>query len=135
MTLVIAKLRGMTKELEAKLKALGLRSADDLFNALVTPKARQELAAALGVPEQIVLELANRADLARIKGIAGVYSDLLEEAGVDTVKELRRRVPENLHAKLLEINAAKNLTAQPPSLKMVATWVWLARKRRKFLQY
>ena len=92
MTLAIAKLRGMTKELEAKLKAQGLKSADDLFNALVTPKARQELAALLGVPE-------------------------------------------NLHAKLLEINAAKNLTAQPPSLKMVATWVSLARKRRKFLLY
>lgn len=41
-----------------------------------------------GVAVEAMLELANRADLARIKGIAGVYSDLLEEAGVDTIKEL-----------------------------------------------
>jgi hypothetical protein len=44
-------------------------------------------------------------------------------------------MPENLHAKLLEVNAQKNLTAQPPGLKTVKTWVALARRRRKFLQY
>jgi hypothetical protein len=54
---------------------------------------------------------------------------------VDTVKELKGRAPENLHAKLLEINAQKNLTAQPPSLATVKKWVSLARRRRKFLQY
>jgi len=135
MPLAIGKLKGMTPDLEAKLKTRGLRTADDLFNAALTPAGRQELAAYAGVPENAILELANRADLARIKGIAGVYSDLLEEAGVDTVKELKGRIPENLRAKLLEINALKNLTPQPPPLKTVKTWVALARRRRKFLQY
>ena len=135
MPLAIGKLKGMTPELAAKLKARGLESADDLFNAALTPQGREELAALAGVPTATILELANRADLARIKGIAGVYSDLLEEAGVDSVKELKGRVPENLHAKLLEINAQKNLTPKPPSLKAVKTWVSLARRRRKFLQY
>jgi hypothetical protein len=125
----------MTPDLEAKLKARGLETTDDLFEAALTPQNRQELAAYAGVPEQSILELANRADLARIKGIAGVYSDLLEEAGVDTVKELRGRVPETLHAKLLEINAQKMLTARPPAPKTVKTWVSLAKRRRKFLQY
>lgn len=125
----------MTPELKAKLKAKGLETTDKLFEATLTPKQRQELAACVGVSEDTILELANRADLARIKGIAGVYSDLLEEAGVDTVKELAGRVAENLHAKLLEINAQKNLTARPPALKTVKTWVSLAKRRRKFLQY
>ena len=49
-----------------------------------------------------MLELVNRADLARIKGIGEVYSNLLENAGVDTVLELSKRVPANLHAKLVE---------------------------------
>ncbi len=135
MALAIGKLRGMTPELETKLKARGLETADDLFEAALTPKGREELAAYAGVPERAILELANRADLARIKGIAGVYSDLLEEAGVDTVKELKARVPENLHAKLVEINAQKKLTAQVPAPKTVKNWVSLARRRRKFLQY
>ncbi len=135
MALAIGKLRGMTPELEAKLKARGLETTDDLFEAALTSKGRVDLAAFAGVPEQTILELANRADLARIKGIAGVYSDLLEEAGVDTVKELKARVPENLHAKLVEINAQKKLTAQVPAPKTVKNWVSLARRRRKFLQY
>ncbi len=135
MALAIGKLRGMTPELEAKLTARGLETTDDLFEAALTSKGRVDLAAFAGVPEQTILELANRADLARIKGIAGVYSDLLEEAGVDTVKELIGRVPENLHAKLLEINAQKMLTAKPPAPKTVRNWVSLAKRRRKFLQY
>lgn len=135
MSLAIGKLRGMTPELEARLKAHGLKTTDDLFNATVTPKDRKALAAYAGVPEQTILELANRADLARIKGIAGVYSDLLEEAGVDTVRELKKRDAEKLHARLLEINAQKKLTDRPPALKMVQAWITLARRRRKFLQY
>lgn len=135
MPLSIGKLKGMTRGLQTKLKARGLRTTDDLFNAVLTPKAREELAAYAGVPGPTILELANRADLARIKGIAGVYSDLLEEAGVDTVKELKKRDPEKLHAKIEKINTQKMLTAQPPALKTIQTWVSLARRRRKFLKY
>jgi hypothetical protein len=32
----------------------------------------------------------------RINGVAGQFSELLEAAGVDTVKELKHRVPANL---------------------------------------
>ncbi len=135
MPLAIGKLKGVTPELEAKFKACGLDSAEKLFEAVLTPTGREELAASFGIQPDVILELANRADLARIKGIAGVYGDLLEEAGVDTVKELKGRVAENLHAKLLEVNAAKNLTPKPPTLKNVQTWISLARRRRKFLQY
>ena len=38
--------------------------------------------------DQALLEWVNLADLFRIKGVAEEYSDLLEEAGVDTVAEL-----------------------------------------------
>ncbi len=135
MPLAIAKLKGASPDIQAKLKERGIKTADDLFLAGLTPAGREELAAFAGVPSAEILELVNRADLARIKGIAGVYADLLEVAGVDTIKELKARVPEHLHAKLLEINAEKNLTPKPPALKTVKTWVTLARRRRKFLQY
>jgi hypothetical protein len=46
----------------------------------------------------------NLVDLFRIKGVAEKYSDLLEEAGIDIVVELSKRVPENLPAKMLEVN-------------------------------
>ncbi len=135
MPLAIEKLKGVTPELKAAFRACGLDTAEKFFEAVLTAKSREELAASMGVPKEVILELANRADLARIKGIAGVYSDLLEEAGVDTVKDLTGRMAENLHAKLLEVNVAKNLTPKPPTLKNVQTWIALARRRRKFLQY
>ena len=80
-------------------------------------------------------QLANRADLARVKGIGRVYSDLLEEAGVDTVKELARRSPENLHAKLIEINSTKQLTQRPPSAEQVADFVEQAKGLPAGLEY
>jgi len=68
-------------------------------------------------------ELANRADLARVKGIGKVFSDLLENAGVDTVKELKHRKPDNLLAKMTEVNEAKKLVRALPTLKAVTDWV------------
>ncbi|HEY6042710.1 MAG TPA: DUF4332 domain-containing protein [Anaerolineae bacterium] len=131
----IQKLKGVTKELHAKLTEHRIEDNEKFFNLALTPQGREELAVKLGLTHEAVLELANRADLARLKGVAGVYSDLLEDAGVDTVKELANRNPENLHAKLLEINTQMQLTKAPPSLKHVEGWVRSAKRRRKFLQY
>ena len=63
------------------------------------------------------------ADLFRVKGIGEEYSQLLEAAGVDTVKELRNRNAENLHAKMAEVNASKKLVRQLPYMKNVEKWI------------
>ena len=63
------------------------------------------------------------ADLFRIRGVGSEYAELLEKAGVDTVKELRNRSAANLHAKMLEVNAKKKLVRQAPGAKMVEKWV------------
>ena len=49
--------------------------------------------------------------------------DLVEAAGVDTVKELRNRKPANLLAKMVEINKAKRLVRRLPTESMVERWV------------
>jgi len=56
-------------------------------------------------------------------GVGQEYSELLEAAGVDTVKELRNRNAENLAAKMAEVNASRKLTRTVPSEKTVAGWV------------
>ncbi|MFN2146238.1 MAG: DUF4332 domain-containing protein, partial [Anaerolineales bacterium] len=71
----------------------------------------------------------------RIKGVGEEYSDLLEEAGVDTVKELRNRKPANLHAKMLEVNAQKKLVRRPPAHSMVEDWVAQAKKLPPVVTY
>jgi hypothetical protein len=48
---------------------------------------------------------------------------MLEEAGVDSVKELSHRRPDNLHAKLAEVNEAKKLSSRTPGESMIEEWV------------
>jgi hypothetical protein len=88
-----------------------------------TPKGRKDLAENTGISEKLILEWVNLADLLRIKGVGEEYSDLLEEAGVDTVAELARRNADNLHAKMSEVNEAKNLVRRPPTLNDVQKWI------------
>jgi hypothetical protein len=59
----------------------------------------------------------------RVKGIGSEYSDLLEAAGVDTVKELRNRSAAALTRKMTEVNKAKKLVRRLPTESMVATWI------------
>lgn len=135
MAVDIHDLRGMTDAIAAKLIEKGIKNNEQLLEATKTPPQRKELAAHCGVEARAILELANRADLSRIKGIGGVYSDLLEKAGVDTVPELSQRRADNLHAKMTETNKAEELTKQPPTLKMVEDWVAQAKALDRAIQY
>ena len=131
----ISTIRGVSKELAAKLRAEGLNDTDKLLAACRTAANRRELAAKLSVDIHTITEVANRSDLARIKGVAGVYADLLEGAGVDTVRELSRRVPDNLNTRLVEVNAANNLAKRLPTAGMVAGWVSQAKALPPALEY
>lgn len=124
----IAELRGMTDAIATVLKGRGIDDSAQLLEAAKTPAGRKELAAACGCTTQDILGLANRADLARIKGVGGAYSDLLEKAGVDTVKELRNRRPDNLHAKIVEVNTEHHYTKMVPTAAAVEDWVHQAKE-------
>lgn len=119
----ITDIEGIGDVYAKKLDPVNIRTIGALLNKGCTKKGRQDLAAATGIDESLILKWVNIADLFRIKGIGSEYSELLEKAGVDTVKELRNRKPENLHAKIIEINEAHKLVRQLPSLKLVESWV------------
>lgn len=124
----IQDLRGITDAMIAGFKKEGISDSDQLIAAIALPAGRKHWAEKLGVATAEVLELANRADLARIKGIGGVFGDLLEMSGVDTVKELAHRRPDNLLAKMVEINTEKKLSGRNPSLKDCESWVSQAKE-------
>lgn len=88
----------------------------------------------LGISEDVLLELGNRADLGRIKGIGPVYSDLLEFAGVDTVAELAQRNPDNLFARLQEV-AAHHHVRRLPTAAEVADWIAQAKQLDRGIFY
>lgn len=135
MSMPIREIKGLPSGIEPKLKAMGIDNADELLAKAKTPADRRALAEKVGIDPKVMMELANRADLSRINGVAGAFSNLLEEAGVDTVKELAARVPENLQAKLLEVNTAKKISTRTPTVEQVTTWVAEAKALPKTLEY
>ena len=131
----VSKMKGMTPDLFGKIKAKGLANTDKFLAAVKTTKEREDLAKAMGVDHTVILELANRVDLARVKGIGEVFSNLLEEAGVDTVKELSHRVPEHLHEKLVQVNVGKKMAGRTPTLAQVTNWIAQAKALPAMLEY
>lgn len=135
MAMALSKLRGMSPKLRSKLGEIGIRNTDQLLEMCRTPIARRDIADFANVDMQVILGLANRADLARVDGIGTVLADLLEETGVDTLKELAIRNPEKLRSSLLAVNAEKQLAGRTPSVDMVRKWVSQARSLPKALEY
>ncbi len=131
----IIDIEGIGPKYAKKLNDAGIKTVESLLAAGKTPKGREELAAKAGIEKSLILEWVNHADLYRIKGVGEEYSDLLEEAGVDTVVELATRNPENLYQKILEVNEVKKLVRRPPSLKMVSSWVEQAKQLPREISY
>ena len=131
----IIDIEGIGPTYAEKLHSLTIRTTADLLTAGATPIMRRELAEKTGISPKLILEWVNLSDLFRIKGVGEEYSDLLEEAGVDTVVELGKRVPEHLHAKMLEVNVEKKLVRRSPSLTMVENWVKEAKTLPRKIEY
>lgn len=131
----IEQISGIGPVYGEKMRSVGIRTTEALLRAGATPQGRQELAEKIGVSADTILKWVNRADLMRIVGIGEQYSDLLEVAGVDTVLELARRNPDNLHEKLVEVNAEKRLVRRLPTRDMVANWIEQAKSLERAISY
>jgi predicted flap endonuclease-1-like 5' DNA nuclease len=131
----IVDIEGIGPAYAAKLTAIGLKTVEAYLEAAKDPKGRKEIAEKTGISDKLVLAWANKADLFRIKGVGSQLSDLLEAAGVDTVKELKHRNAANLHAKMVEVNAAKNLVNHIPGENQVAAWIEEAKTLPAMLTY
>jgi len=119
----------------SQLRRAGIRSTRSLLEKGATPRGRDEIAKAAGISGKLILEWVNHVDLFRIKGVGEEYSDLLEEAGVDTVVELAQRNAANLYEAILVVNNKKKLVRRPPSKKMVHDWVNLANELPRKVYY
>lgn len=119
----------------AKLAAAGVGSVEALLDAGATPKGRRSLAEQTGISDKLILAWVNRADLFRIKGVSTQYSDLLEKAGVDSVRELAQRRADNLYQKIVEVNEAKQLVRKLPTQAQVAAWVEAAKQLPRVVEY
>ncbi|MEZ5959823.1 MAG: DUF4332 domain-containing protein [Hyphomonadaceae bacterium] len=122
----IDKIEGIGPVYRAKLEAAGIGTVEALLAQCGERDARRMIARTTGLRESQLLKWVNSADLMRVDGVGKEYSQLLEAAGVDTVRELRMRQPETLCAKLGEVNVMKRLARRSPALSEVSAWVTAA---------
>ena len=118
-----------------KLKSAKAETTKDLLKLAKTPTMRKKLAEATGIAETLILKWANHADLMRIKGIGGEYSELLEKVGVDTVKELAKRNADNLHEAVekFDLTLAPIVRRKPGD--EIHAWIKQAKRLKPTLKY
>jgi len=124
----IIDIQGIGPVYAEKLVGIGIETVDQLLEKGADAKGRQAIEEATGIRHDLVLTWVNHADLFRVKGIGPQFAELLEAAGVDTVKELRNRNAANLAAKMAEVNEEKHLTRRTPVEKEVAKFIELAKE-------
>ncbi len=131
----VVEIEGIGPVFAEKLNKAGVATIEGLLDMGASRTGRKKIADESGIDEGKILNWVNKADLFRIKGIGPQFSELLEAAGVDTVKELRNRNAENLHAKLVEVQAEKKITKAVPALKQVVRFVDQAKNLPPIVTY
>ena len=126
MTYKIIDIQGIGPVYAEKLIGIGIETVDQLLEKGADAKGRQAIEDATGIRHDLVLTWVNHADLFRVKGIGPQFAELLEAAGVDTVKALRNRNAANLAAKMAEVNEEKHLTRRTPVEKEIQKFIDIA---------
>ena len=131
----IIDIEGIGPVYAEKLLAAGIETDKQLLEKCAKPAGRKALEEETGISGKLILTWANHADLMRINGVGPQFSELLEAAGVDTVKELKHHVPANLQAKLEEINTEKNLVNRVPAVSEVEKMIEQAKELPAVMEY
>lgn len=131
----IEQIEGIGAAYAEKLNAAGIKTTEDLLEKCASRKGRLAIAEETGISAKLILKWTNHADLFRINGIAGQFAELLEAAGVDTVKEFRHRVAANLQPKLVEVNEQKNICNRVPSVAELEKMIAQAKELEPLITY
>ncbi|MBR2243340.1 MAG: DUF4332 domain-containing protein [Prevotella sp.] len=135
MTYKVIDIEGVGEIYAEKLIAAGIKTDAELLEKCAKPAGRKALEAETGISGKLILKWANHCDLYRINGVGPQFAELLESAGVDTVKELKHRVAENLQAKLEEVNVQKNLTNRVPAVVEIQKMIDQAKELPAVMEY
>ena len=131
----IIDIEGVGDVYAEKLVAAGINKVSELLDKCAVPKGRKELAEATSISEKLILRWTNHADLFRISGVGPQFAELLEKAGVDTVKEFRHRVAENLQPKLAEVNEQYHICGRTPAVAEIQKMIDQAKELEPKMTY
>lgn len=131
----IIEVEGIGEVYSERLAGVGITTTHAFLQSVSTRKGREELAEKTGISSKLILEWANHVDMMRIQGIGPQWSDLLEAVGVDTVRELAMRNPQNLRDTMITVNEEKKLVRQLPTVEMLEDWIEQAKDLPRILTY
>jgi hypothetical protein len=126
---------GISPGIAKKLLAARIRTTTKLLQVAGSPQGRKLLAEKTGLDAATILRCANMADRMRIKGVGREAAELLEAAGVDTVRELRYRNPANLADRMKASMTNAKLARPLPSQKVLARWIEGAKALKLEIRY
>jgi predicted flap endonuclease-1-like 5' DNA nuclease len=124
----ISELDGLGPGFAIKLRKAGIRTTEKLLETAKSLKGRQMLAEKTEIDQKQLLCVANLIDRMRIKGVGQDYAELLEAAGVKTLRELRYRNPVRLAEAMATANLERKLVRVLPSQHTVERWIDQAKK-------
>ncbi len=123
MSYPIRDIDGIDEKTAKALKKMGIRTTAAFLEAAKDLKGRKTLAASTGLDQRFVLRCANAADRLRVPGLGPDYANLVQAAGVDTVRELKHRNAKRLFEAIRKANAERKLVKFLPSEKVVERWI------------
>jgi hypothetical protein len=124
----IEQLPGLSQEQQARLKACGIATTEQLLQIANTPSARQALANQLQIHVRYVNKWVALADLARIPSVGCEYCGLLLHSGIVSISQLVQTPVHRLHQQILRLHVA-TMQRQDlcPSIDVVQKWAAEAR--------
>src|SRR5918993_1185960 len=133
--LPISKLRGVPFQVRVALKVRRITTCSQLLAATALVEDREALARSTKIAPEILTDLVQRADMARVNGIGAVFGLMLEELGVQDVETLAKQDAETLHEQLRHYNRRERLARRSPTPEEVSDWVGQARRLPTLLTY
>jgi predicted RecB family nuclease len=119
----IDEVAGVGVRQATRLRKAGVRTSKALIEEASSRAGRTTLARKTGIPPRDLKSWVHHADLLRVKGVGGEYAELLVAAGVETIRDLRRRNPTALVAKIISMNGSKKVVRRLPTEAMVTGWI------------
>jgi hypothetical protein len=123
----IDQVAGISHKDATKLRKAGVRTSTGLIESAADRKGRADLAATTGLDPRDIQLWVNHSDLLRVRGVGAEYAELLTAAGVDTLRDLRRRNPTALLAKIIGLNGSSRVVQRLPTEGMVEVWIEAAK--------
>lgn len=111
-----------------RLRAEGIDTTDKLLVLLNEADGRRRVCAACEVDETTASSWATMADLMRVPGIRGQWSELLWRCKVADVPSLGRQQTTTLLEKMKAVNAEEHRVSELPGERRLAHWIVEAKR-------